>query len=602
MNAPLTLPQAPGTKPPDELADALRALKPYYVRATLFSLLAAALVLAPSWYMWEVYGRVVNSRSHMTLWMLTAAVLGAYVLMEMLEAARARVMHDASLALDAKLSKRVFDAVFTANLRRVPVGATPMNDLRVVRDFLHAPPLLAIMEAPIAFVLLVLVSMISPWLGVMALVFALLQGAVTWANERSTQPPLAQSNRAAIAAQQYADGSLRNAQVIEAMGMLKQIHRRWLMRQRLMLGAQAQASEAAGLYQAMGKFLQITLGSAMLGGGVWLLMHNQINGGAGMMMVASILGGRVLAPMTSIVSQWQLVVNARESYKRLSSVLAQIPAPVEAMRMPAPRGLLTVEGVIASPPNGGAPILKGVSFAAQPGEVVAIIGPSASGKTTLARLLTGLWPAMQGKVRLDGVDVFTWNKAELGPHVGYLPQGIELFDGTVADNIARFGEPDRQRVEAAARIVGVHEVIEQLPDGYDTDIGTEGAVLSGGQRQRVALARALYGDPTLIVLDEPNSSLDEAGDQALNQAIASASQRGATVIVITHRTSVLGVTHKLLVLRDGTVASFGPRDQVLAALQQAQQQAQQPATAAKTPQAATNSVAAPAAAPQGSAA
>jgi ATP-binding cassette, subfamily C, bacterial exporter for protease/lipase len=601
MNAPLAQPLAPGAKAPDELADALRGLKPYYLRATLFSLLAAALVLAPSWYMWEVYGRVVNSRSHMTLWMLTAVVLGAYVLMEVLEAARARVMHDASLALDAKLATRVFDAVFVANLKRLPLGATPMNDLRVVRDFLHAPPLLAIMEAPIALVLLVLISMISPWLGVMALVFALLQAAVTWANERSTQPPLAQSNRAAIAAQQYADGSLRNAQVIEAMGMLNQIHRRWLMRQRVMLGAQAQASEAAGLYQAMGKFLQITLGSAMLGGGVWLLMHNQINGGAGMMMVASILGGRVLAPMTSIVAQWQLVVNARESYKRLSSVLAQIPAPGDAMRLPAPRGVLTVEGVIAAPPNGGAPILRGVSFAAQPGEVVAVVGPSASGKTTLARLLTGLWPAIQGKVRLDGVDVFTWNKAELGPHVGYLPQGIELFDGSIADNIARFGEPDRARVEAAARAVGVHDIIASLTDGYDTDIGVEGAVLSGGQRQRVALARALYGSPTLVVLDEPNSNLDEAGDLALNQAIAAASQRGATVIVITHRTSVLSVTHKLLVLRDGAVASFGPRDQVLAALQQAQQP-QAPAVPVKSAQAATNNVATPVNLPQGSAA
>jgi ATP-binding cassette subfamily C exporter for protease/lipase len=312
----------------------------------------------------------------------------------------------------------------------------------------------------------------------------------------------------------------------------------------------------------------------MLGLGAWLLLKNQLNGGAGMMMVASILGGRILAPLVQIVTQWRLVVNVRDAWQRLDTLLTAIPAKPESMALPAPRGLLQVESLMAGAPGGGPAIIKNVAFGLTPGEVLAVVGPSASGKTTLARLLVGLWPSVGGKVRLDGADVFTWDKAELGPHIGYLPQGVELLEGTLAENIARFGEMAPAKVKAAAQAVGLHDFIMSLPKGYDSPVGREGAMLSGGQRQRVALARAIYGDPVLVVLDEPNSSLDESGDAALAAAILELKARGTTFVIMTHRTSVLAVANKMMVLRDGVMQAFGPRDEVLAALKKANEQAQ----------------------------
>ncbi|PZU40313.1 MAG: type I secretion system permease/ATPase [Acidovorax sp.] len=518
--------------------------------------------------------QLVNSRNHLTLWWLTVAVLGAFVLMEVLEWARGEVMRAAGEALDRKLRVRVFDAIFEANVRRVPGGTVqPMQDFRKICEFLHSPALLAIMEAPIALVMMVLLFLISPVLGWSAVVFGVLQVGVTWLNERRTKPPLMEANRTAIAAQQYADGTLRNAEVIEAMGMLRNTHRRWITKQREFLQLQAQASESAGGFQALSKLLQNILSSMLLGLACWLLLHGELHGGGGMMIVSSILGGRMLAPLVQVVTQWQTVVNARDAWNRLDALLAAVPARAPAMPLPAPRGSVQVEQLVAGAPGSNATILRGIAFALQPGDVLAVVGPSASGKTTLARLLVGLWPAAMGKVRLDGVDVQTWNKAELGPHVGYLPQGVELFEGTLAENIARFGEVDMAQVEAAARAVGLQGLIASLPEGYETRVGPGGARLSGGQRQRVALARALYGDPVYVVLDEPNSSLDEEGDAALAAAITQASARGATVVVITHRTSVLAVANKMLVLRDGQQQAFGPRDEVLAALNQAARQA-----------------------------
>ena len=561
-------------KPPSELRAALQALRPYFVRAGWFSLIASLLVLAPSAYMLEVYGRVVNSRSHMTLWMLTLLILGVYVLMELLEWARSEVMRAASVELDERMRGRIFHAIFDANLKRIPGGTQqPLNDFKQLREFLYSPVLLGLMESPVSLVMLVLLFLISPVLGWTSIAFACVITLVGWFNERSTKPPLMQANRSAIAAQQYADGSLRNAQVIESMGMLRDIHARWMDKQRDFLNLQAKASESAGGYQAVSKFLQTTLSSAMLGLGCWLLLHNSLNGGDVMMIMASVFGGRVVAPLVQAVSQWQSVINVRDAWSRLDSLLEAVPERPEGMALSAPRGVLQVEPLMAGAPGNPASILKGVAFALAPGEVLAVVGPSASGKTTLARVLMGLWPAAMGKVRLDGADVFTWDKSELGPHVGYLSQGVELFDGTLAENIARFGEVEMAKVEAAARAVGLHDFILALPQGYDSPVGRDGAMLSGGQRQRVGLARAIYGDPVFVVLDEPNSSLDEEGDAALAGAIRMMKSRGTTFVVMTHRTSVLAVADKMLVLRDGQTQAFGPRDDVLAALQKAAQQA-----------------------------
>lgn len=561
-------------KTPSELGKAVSLLTPYFVRASWFSVCSCLLILAPSVYMLEVYDRVVNSRSHLTLAMLTLVVLGAFVVMEILEWARAEILHEAGLKLDHQLRSRIFNAMFEANLRRMPGGSVqPLSDVRVVREFLSSPPLLALMEAPVSLIFLALVFAISPVLGWSAVAGSLAQVFIGWLNEKNTQPPLVAANRSAVAAQQYADSSLRNAQVIESMGMLRSIHSRWISKQREFLGLQAIASDQAGIYQAATKFLQTTMGSLLLGLGAWLLMHNQLNGGAGMMVIGSILGGRVLGPLVQIVTQWRTVVNVRDAWQRLEGLLSAIPIRPETMALPAPRGSLVVESILAGAPNSAVAIIKNVAFSLAPGEVLAVVGPSASGKTTLARLLVGIWPSMSGKVRLDGADVFTWNKEELGPHIGYLSQGVELLEGTLAENIARFGELENAKIKAAARAVGLHEFIMSLPNGYASPVGREGAMLSGGQRQRVALARAIYGDPVLVVLDEPNSSLDESGDAALASAILELKARGTTFVVMTHRTSVLAVADKMLVLRDGVMQAFGSRDEVLSALKQANEEA-----------------------------
>lgn len=562
---------------PSELRAALADLRPFFVRAAWFSVIASLLVLAPSGYMLEVYGRVVNSRNHETLVWLTVLVLGAYLLMEVLEWARSEIMRSAAEALDKKMHMRIFNAMFEANVRRVPGGQVQtLADFKRVCEFLYSPALLAIMEAPIALVMMVLLFLISPVLGWSAVVFGLLQVGITWMNERRTKPPLMAANRESMEAQRYADDTLNNAEVLEAMGMLKNTHRRWIAKQRKFLQLQAVASDSAGGFQALSKLVQNILSSLLLGLACWLLLHNELNGGGGMMVVSSILGGRMLAPLVQVIGQWQSVVNARDSWNRIETLLAAVPAAPNAMSLPPPQGRVQVEQLMAGAPGTPVTILRGISLALLPGDVLAVVGPSASGKTTLARLLVGLWPAAMGKVRLDGADIQAWNKQELGPHIGYLPQGVALFDGTLAENIARFGKVDMHQVEAAARAVGLHELISTLPQGYDTLVGPGGVRLSGGQRQRVGLARAFYGDPVYVVLDEPNSSLDEEGDAALSEAIKQASARGATVVVITHRTSVLSVTNKMLVLRDGQQQAFGPRDEVLAALKQAARQAQMP--------------------------
>jgi ATP-binding cassette subfamily C exporter for protease/lipase len=555
--------------PPSELTLAFAPLNPVILKAIGFSTLISLLALMPTVYMLEVYDRVVNSRSGMTLLMLTVLIVLAYAVMELLEKVRGSLMRAAGVQVDEALSKRIYDAMFQGFLKRQVGGSMQvLNDLKVVREFLANPALMAILEAPVALVALALIFAISPVLGWASVVGAIAQIGVAFMNERATRKPLNEANRSAMGAQQFADASLRNAHVMESMGMLDAVHGRWQKRQQEFIDYQATASEGGGLWTAMSKAVQQVISSLLLGLGAWLLLNNMLNGGASMMIVGSVLGGRVLAPLSQLVAQWNSVVTVRAAWSRLEMLLAQVPAKPESMALPAPKGFLTIESLMAGAPGQQVPIVRGVQFALNPGEVLAVVGPSASGKTTLARLLVGLWPAMVGKVRLDGADIHTWDKTELGPYLGYLPQGVELLEGSLAENIARFGDVDMAQVEAAAKLVGVHELIMSLPEGYNSPVGRDGAMLSGGQRQRVGLARALYGKPVFVVLDEPNSSLDEAGDAALANAIAALKQMGTTFVVMTHRTSVLGVADKMLIMRDGAQQAFGPRDEVLAALQQ----------------------------------
>ncbi len=572
----VTGPRPPGLAGPVQryVKGSIWASRPAYFQALALSVISGLLMLTPSWFMFEVYGRVLNSRNERTLLMLLIAAVGIYVVVEFLDLARARLLHRAANDVDQRLRLPLFDGLFKLRAEGRPVSqAQAFGDLRTLREFISSGPVIAAMDLPAAGIFLVLLFAIGPLLGWMALGGVIVQVILATITERRTVPWLTAATQASAAAQTFAAGTLRNAQVIEAMGMMKGIHNRWAERQTRFVAWQSKASDVGGLNAVAAKLVQNMQGSLLLGASCWMSLNGELWGGGGMMIVASILGGRVLQPMAQLVGQWRSVVLARDAYARLDGMLGTGPTSQAQMALPAPKGVLTVEGLIAGAPGGTSAILKGVQFTAQPGEAVAVIGPSASGKTTLARLLVGLWPSQQGKVRLDGVDVFTWDHDELGPHVGYLPQGIELFDGTVAENIARFGPVDMPAVRQAAIEVGVHETIEALPQGYETRIGEDGAVLSGGQRQRVALARAVYGQPRLLVLDEPNANLDEGGERALLQCLQACKSRGTTVIAITHRSTLLPVADKLMVMADGKTRMFGPREEVQAALKKASDEA-----------------------------
>jgi ATP-binding cassette subfamily C exporter for protease/lipase len=553
-----------------ELRQALAAVQPQLTRATGLSLLGGLLALSSSVYMLAVYDRVLNSRNARTLLMLTVMVVAVYALMEVLDWARSQLLHQAGQAWGDRLRTRVFDAMFSVNLHRQGnTTAQPVQDLRTVADFFSTPVLAAVLEAPVAAVLLAVIFAIHPLLGWASAAAALAQVAMAGLTQRGTQAALARAQHEAGAAQRLAQSALRHAQVMAAMGMLAPVQARWQAQQRQWLAHQAQASARHGAYQAASRGLQNLVSSGMLGLAAWLVLRNELEGGAGLMVVASVLSGRVLAPLVQVIAHWRSLDAVAQAWQRLGQLLTQVAPRAPTLALPPPRGQLSVENLYAVAPGAPAPLLKGLSLSLQAGEVLAVVGPSGAGKTTLARVLTGVWLPASGRVRLDGSELSQLDKARHGPHLGYLPQEVALFGGTLSDNIARFGAADPDRVEAAARAVGLHETILAWPEGYDTPLGPEGMWLSGGIRQRVGLARALYGAPTFVVLDEPNASLDEAGDAALSRALRDLKARGATVVVITHRTSILAVADKMLVLQDGQARAFGPRDDVLAQLRQA---------------------------------
>lgn len=553
-----------------ELIAAVAALRGGLGRALAFGLVASLLALSPSWYMLEVYDRVVYSRSGITLTMLTLAVLLALALIQVQEWARGALLHAAAGDFDRRLGARVFTAALGAGRSGTAEGgAQALQDVRTLREFFQSPVLVAAFEAPMILVYLALVFAISPWLLVVTLGAAVLQGLIAWSNERATAPPLREANRYGLAAQTCAARLLDNAQAIEAMGMQGRVRERWSTLQRKAVSLQAGASLAGGGWQAGAKLLQNLVSSALLGLSCWLLLRGELNGGGAMLVVSGIFGGRALAPFVQLVTHWQGLVQAREAWQRLAGVLAARPAAAPAMPLPPPRGELAVHHVSAAAPGCTTLLLRDLNFSLQPGEVLAVIGPSGAGKSSLARVLLGLWAPTAGKVRLDGVDITGWNKDELGPALGYLPQGVRLIEGPLGDNIARFGPADPARLQAAIEAAGLEELVASLPEGVDTPIGQGGARLSGGQRQRVGLARAVYGEPAFIVLDEPNASLDEAGDAALANLISRRRAAGTTFIVITHRTSVLAVADKVLLLVDGQQQAFGPRDEVLGAIREA---------------------------------
>ncbi len=550
-------------RPQDELRAALRASRGSFLFVGLFSLFINLLLLVPALYMLQVYDRVLASGSNTTLLMLTLLAVGLFGVMGVLDLLRSRILVRVSARLDLSLNSRLFRAMFDANLRgRRGNNAQPIQDLTTLRQFLTGNGLFAFFDVPWIPVYLAVLFLLHPVIGWVAVAGGLILIALAVANEYATRTPLKQANALAVLGGNLVAGNLRNAEVLESMGMLASVHGRWLTRHREVLQLQALASDRSGLLSNLSKTLRITLQSVILGVGAYLAVQNIVT--PGVMIAGSILMGRALAPIDQLIGTWKGFLNARSAYGRLHELLATVPERALAMRLPDPRGELALDAVVATPPGSQRVVLRQVSFRVAAGEAIGIIGPSAAGKSTLARVALGVWPPVSGKVRLDGADITQWDRDALGPHLGYLPQDIELLDGTVGENIARFGAVDPIQVVTAAQRAGVHEIILHLPQGYDTPIGEGGAVLSGGQRQRIGLARALYGNPRLVVLDEPNSNLDDQGEAALIRAIVQLKAAGTTLLIITHRPSLLNGVDKLLVLREGVVETFGPRDQVMA--------------------------------------
>jgi len=560
--------------PQNEVAQVLASFKKTFRNIGVFSAVINMLMLMPAIYMLQLYDSVLTSRNEMTLLMLTIIMLGAYIFMGALEYVRTFVLIRVGAQLDMKLNKRVYTAAFEQSLKQGDGNAgQALKDLTNLRQFLTGNALFAFFDAPWFPIYLFVIFMFHPALGVFALCGTTILITLAYINEKISHKPLAEANSMAIASTNVASNNLRNAEVIEAMGMLPNIQSRWYKLHSRFLNLQAEASEKAGIVTALSKSFTVALQSLMLGFGALLVLDNSIT--PGMMIAGSILLGRAIAPVQLLISVWKQIGNTRSAYDRLTKLLEQNPAREAGMALPKPKGIVAVENVTAIPPGGKIPVIKGLSFSLAAGDVLGIIGPSGSGKSTLARLLVGVWPSAAGSVRLDGADVYLWNKDELGPHVGYLPQDIELFAGTVSENIARFGEINADKVILAARRAGVHEMILNMPEGYDTSLGNGGAGLSGGQKQRLGLARTMYDDPSLIVLDEPNSNLDDVGEQALLAALTDLRKRGKTIVLITHRTSIISVTTKLLLLQDGMAKLFGPTNQIIEALAKQQQQAQQ---------------------------
>ncbi|MFA7083822.1 MAG: type I secretion system permease/ATPase [Arcobacteraceae bacterium] len=576
-----------------ELREAIFASKKTFIVVGLFSLFINLLMLVPPLYMLQLYDRVLTSRSEETLVMLTLLVVVLFITMALLEIVRSKILVKVGNKLDEILSQRIFNTLFElANKHPGKASSMPLNDLTQVRQFMTGNGLFAFFDAPWIPIYIAVLFFFHPVFGYFAIFAAIVLVIFTIINEYSTKEKLAEANKLSRSSTIYVDSNLRNAEIINAMGMKENIRGIWENKYFGFLNAQNEASNKAGIWSNVSKSTRMLFQSLILGIGGYLAIHMEVS--AGMMIAGSIIMGRALAPLDLIIGSWKGFSSARSSYGRINSLLNDFPKNKEYMQLPAPKGEISLENVVVVPPDSKLPSIKGVSMKIDIGDVVGIIGPSAAGKSSLARAILGLWPLVQGKVRLDGADIHQWNKDDLGQYIGYLPQDIELFEGTISQNIARFQEIDSNKVVEAAQKAGVHDMILRLPDGYDTLIGAGGATLSGGQRQRIGFARAIYDNPVFVLLDEPNSNLDEQGEMALIEAVKSLKESNTTVIIITHRPGILQVCNKLAVLKQGVLELYGNSNDVLAKInaanlqaqannRAAQQATQQPAQPVSTP-------------------
>lgn len=552
-----------------ELTQVLWSFRREFAMVGIFSMVANVLMLSPTLYMLQVYDRVLMSRSELTLLAMSLITLFFFGVMAFSEWMRSRVLVRSGVRLDEALGTRVFNASFESYLSQTSAGpARAFGDLIQIRQFLTGNGIFAFFDAPWAPIYIAVLFLLHPMLGVVAIFFALVQLALAWFGHRRTVAPAEAASNAAAESGAYLQSKLRNSEVLESMGMVHNLRPHWQARHEGTLALQSASQSLTHRITAWSKFIRYSQQSLALGAGALLVIDGQLSPGG--MIAANVLMTRALAPIDMMVGTWRAFIGARSAFERLEALLRDFPARDPALSRVAPKGALTLRNVVASAPGRSTPILKGVSTAVEAGTVTVVLGPSGSGKSTLARTMVGIWPDVSGEVLLDGLPIEGWDRTELGPYLGYLPQDIELFEGSIAENIARFGEVQSEKVIAAARSAGLHEMILRFPKGYDTPIGEAGGLLSGGQRQRIGLARAVYGDPVLVVLDEPNANLDDVGEQALVRTVQGLKAAGKTVFLITHRPGILAVADRLLILRDGMVQADGPRDEVLAALRASQ--------------------------------
>lgn len=560
------MPPRPGLFMPDTLKDtpiakALAACRSQFAVVGAFSGVANMLQLTVSIYMMQVFDRVLASRNIDTLIHLTVIAIFAIGILAVLEAVRSTVMQRVGQWIENRVAPEGFSRALESQLKGRSYRMEALRDLAICRGFLGSPAMLSIYDVPWVPIYLAVIFMLHPVMGWVALAGAALLFGLTILNEIITASLLKEANVAAMASQRRADAIGRNAEVIDSMGMLPAVVARWREGVSAMLPPQIRAADRAAWIMGATKFIRLAVQIAILGLGAYLVLMQQLTAGAS--IAASIIMGRALAPVEQLIGGWKSLVAARQSYRRLQTFMAMPRLRPEGMALPDPIGALSVERVTFAFPGQGVPMVKGVNFELPPGDSLAIIGPSAAGKTTLIRMLIGVSQPSQGHVRLDGADVFMWRREDFGRHVGYLPQDVELFDGTVFRNIARMGEAEPEEVFAAARLAGCHEMILRLPHGYDTEIGEGGTFLSGGQRQLIGLARAMFGRPKLVVLDEPNSNLDGDSEAALTRALEQLKAQGTTVVLVSHRPALVQGVDKVLLLKDGAIEMFGPRAEVL---------------------------------------
>lgn len=547
-----------------ELRAALRSCRSGFLVVGVLSGLVNVLYLTGSFFMMQVYDRVLPSRSLQTLVGLLVLALTLYAFQSLLDLIRSRMLARFGMALDHTLAPRLFDLIARAPLKGLATAdrTRPLRDLDAVRSFLSGSGPVALFDLPWMPIYLAICVLFHPWIGLAALVGTLVLVVFTWTTDRMTSRATRVAMEQGMIRSGMAEAASRNAETLAAMGMQGHQAGRWAQANRAYMGEQLYASDVINGFGAVAKAFRGSLQSIVLALGAYLVIENQAT--AGVIIAASILTARAMAPAELAIANWKSFVQARQAWQRLNELCLRIPAESETLALPPPSASLVVESISVAPPGTSRAVVRDVSFPLKAGQGLGIIGPSASGKSTLARALVGVWPCLRGRVRLDGAALDQWGSATLGTHVGYLPQEVELFAGTVAQNIARFRpDADSAEIVEAARMAGVHEMVVALPNGYDTPVGESGAGLSAGQRQRIGLARALFGRPFLVVLDEPNSNLDSEGEAALTQAMVGVRQRGGICVVVAHRPSALAAVDLVLIMDHGAARAFGPKDEVL---------------------------------------